>query len=210
MPQGSKLGPVLFTIFVNDPAEMIHDCEVVQYTDDTQLVHTGTTDELPDLITRAEITLSLAKTYFNRNSLMINPNKTQCLFVGRPFIRRIPSDTTINFDNVHITPSKHIKNLGIYMDCHKTFDVHIQEMHKKVMGVLLFLKKIKDKFEINTKKIAIQSLALSIINYCLPVYDTINSTLLRRVKKLKNFAAKECAGGARRSDHATPFITQLE
>ncbi len=96
------------------------------------------------------------------------------------------------------------------MDCHMTLDRHIQEMHKKVMGILFFLNRIKDKFEINARKIAIQSLPLSIINYCLPVYGTTNSTLLRRLQKLQNFAAKVCAGGARRSDHATPFITQLE
>ncbi len=97
------------------------------------------------------------------------------------------------------------------MDCHLTFDAHIQEVHEKVKRTLFFfLNRIKDKFEINTKKIVIQSLALSIINYCLPVYGTTNSTLLRRVQKLQNFAAKVCVGGARRSDHATPFITQLE
>ena len=42
------------------------------------------------------------------------------------------------------------------------------------------------------------------------MYGTTNSTLLLKVQKLQNFAAKICAGGARRSDHATPFITQLE
>ncbi len=114
MPQESILGPILFTIFVNDLTEMIHDCEVVQYADDTQFVHTGTTDELPDLITGAETALSLAKTYFNRNGLTMNPSKTQCLFVDtRPFIRRVPFDTTINFDTDLITPSKDIKNLTL-------------------------------------------------------------------------------------------------
>ncbi len=91
-----------------------------------------------------------------------------------------------------------------------TFDVHIQEMHKKVMRILLFLNRVKDKFEINARKIIIQSLALSVINYCLPVYGTANSTLLRRLQKLQNFAAKVCAGGGRRFDLATPFITQHE
>ncbi len=42
------------------------------------------------------------------------------------------------------------------------------------------------------------------------MYGTTNSTLIRRVQKLQNFAAKVCVGGARRSDRATPFITQLE
>ncbi len=80
------------------------------------------------------------------------------------FIRRIPSDMTINFDSALITPSKQIKDLGIYMDCHMTFDVHIQEMHKEVMRILFFLNRIKDEFEMNTRKILIESLALSIIN----------------------------------------------
>ncbi len=90
-----------------------------------------------------------------------------------------------------------------------TFDVHIQEMHKELMGILFLLNRIKDKFEINTRKTVIQSLALS-IKYCLPGYGTTNTTLLRRLQKLHNFAAKVCAGGAGRSHHDTPFITQLE
>ncbi len=96
------------------------------------------------------------------------------------------------------------------MDQHMSFEVHIHEMHKKVMGTLLLANRIRDKFDPATRKIVIQSLALSGINYCLQVYCTANNTQMRRMQKLQNFAAKICAGGARRSDHATPFITQLE
>ena len=78
------------------------------------------------------------------------------------------------------------------------------------MGHLLFINKVKDKLKSETRKTVVKSIALSTVNYCLPIYGTTNSTLLRRVQQLQNFAAKICAGGARRSDHATPFITQLE
>ncbi len=75
VPQGSILGTILFTIYVNDLTDMVHDCEVVQYVvDDTQFTNTVTTDELPDLITRVETTLTLAMAYFSRNGLMINLN----------------------------------------------------------------------------------------------------------------------------------------
>ncbi len=70
-------GPILFNIYVNDLAEAIAACGVIQYADDTQLVHTGSLDALPDLIERAEATFSLAQQYFTANRLMLNSSKTQ-------------------------------------------------------------------------------------------------------------------------------------
>ncbi len=65
----------------------------------------GTADNLPDLISRAETTLSLAKIYFNRNSLMLNSNKIPCLFNGTNQLIRQVLNMTINFDNPSITPT---------------------------------------------------------------------------------------------------------
>ncbi len=72
--QGTVLGSVFFNIYFNDIRKAITDCGVVQYADDTQLVHTGSVDALPDLIEKVEITLSLAKKYFSANGLLLNSN----------------------------------------------------------------------------------------------------------------------------------------
>ena len=71
-----------FNIYVNDLKEAITDCDIIQYAYDTQMIHTDSADILQDLIYRAEATLSLAKSYFNTNGLMLNTNKTQCIFIG--------------------------------------------------------------------------------------------------------------------------------
>ncbi len=76
-----------------------------------------------------------------------------------------------------------VKNLGVYMDQHMSFEVPIVEMHKKVMGILLLVNRIRDKFDADTRKIVIQSLAVSGVNYCLQVYDTTNNMQMRHVQK---------------------------
>lgn len=134
VPQGSILGPILFIIFVNDISEYIKDCLLVLYADDTQLLLTGTISNLNDLIKRAEATLIAAKSYFQRNGLTVNEAKTQCIFIGsRQYISRIPEDTVLKFNDNNLTPSKYVKNLGVYMDQYMLFDTHIDEMAKKLL-----------------------------------------------------------------------------
>ncbi len=78
------------------------------------------------------------------------------------------------------------------------------------MGQLLFFNRVRDEFDSETRKTVVESIALSAVNDCLPLYGITTGTLLSRVQQLQNFAAKICAGRARRSDHATPILAQLK
>ncbi len=65
---------------------------------------------------------------------------------------------------MHIYPSTHVKNLGV-QDKYMLFDVHIDELDK-VMGVLMFLNRVSEHFDKSTRIILVQSLVLSLVNYC--------------------------------------------
>ncbi len=72
VPQGSVLGPTLFSIYVNDLASFLSNCDVVQYADETQIIPSSDIDNLEDLIKKPEDSLKLAKIYFHANGLMLN------------------------------------------------------------------------------------------------------------------------------------------
>lgn len=214
-PQGTMLGPFLFIILVNDMAkkvnEIINDCTLVQYADDTQFLHSASVNELDYLVNKAEITLRNARLYFLKNGLKMNDNKTQCIFIGsRQLLSHIPSNIEIKLHDTTIKPTTHVKNLGVYIDNYMTFDKHISEISKKTMGTLMYLNRIKDFFDIATRKIIVQSLVLSILNYCNIIWGNTNANQLTKIKKLQNFAAKIIDGKAKKYDHVTHIIKDLK
>ena len=80
VPQGSLLGPLLFTLFVNDMPNNVQFCELALYDDDTCLF-TSSTD--PGEIERKlnEDILSLSK-WLKDNKLMVNSKKCEVMFIG--------------------------------------------------------------------------------------------------------------------------------
>ena len=210
VPQGSILGPLLFTIFVNDMFKVATDCDLVQYADDSQFIFVGSPNDIMDLKRQAEQTMKKAKLYFDSNGLKVNPQKTQVIFIGsRQNIAKVPSDLKMDFDGVLIEPSNLVKNLGVVFDNYMTFEKHINDLRRKTMGSLLFLNHLKDKVEKDTRIMLVQSLALCSIDYCFKIWGSAGKTQIQRVQKLQNFAAKIAVGNVRKYDRATPCINEL-
>ena len=103
-----------------------------------------------------------------------------------------------------------MKNLGVYFDRYMLIDVHIAKLNTKTMWTLMFINGVSEHFDKTTRKTVVQSLVLSLINYCICIWTCTNKTLIHTVQKLQNFAAKIVNGGARKYDHVTPIIKELE
>ena len=211
VPQGSILGPILFLIFINDMSVTLGKHFIIQYADDLQVIIPGVINELYDLIQRGEEALREAKEYFQKNGLSVNENKTQCIFIGsRQLISLIPDDTKINFGETAIVPSHSVKNLGVYMDHFLLYDKHIDHITKKVNGILMYINRIKHMLDRPTRLTLVQSLALSVINYCSRVWGNTTKEQLQRVQRSQNFAAKIVYGGLKKFDHVSPVFKELK
>ena len=141
----------------------------------------------------------------------MNVSKTQCMFVGTSqYLSMIHNNVKIKCGNEEIKISSHVKILGLYMDKHMTYSVHIDEISRKVSGILMYLSRIKDNFEDSTRIMIIQSLVLSVINYCIKLWGAANDLYLNKAQKLVNFAARVAVVGVKKYDHISPTLQQLQ
>ena len=145
------------------------------------------------------------------NGLMLNEKKTQVIFIGsRQYISRIPDNININFSGNIINPSKQVKNLGVYFDNYMDFNIHIDEMTRKTSGLLFYLNRIQDQSDSSIRIIVVQSLVLTVLNYCSTIWGMASKTQIDRVQKIQNFTAKVSVGGLRKYDHVQPAFEKLK
>lgn len=84
VPQGSILGPVLFTIYVKDLLSVPKRCLSASYVDDCKLYLSFSPAELTTSIYALNKDVVRRSQWCCKNSLFINPDKTKVLAVGAP------------------------------------------------------------------------------------------------------------------------------
>ncbi len=166
--------------------------------DDTLFILSDSAENFPQLIRKTEDTLHEIKSYFNTNGLLLNLNKTQCIFIGsRTLLSRIPTDTVPHAGDTCIKLCESLK-ISIFSDKHLLLNTHT---HNRDDGERL--RRSTDDLH-RKRKLAMQTLVLGTINNGMMIAH------LQRVQKLHNFSAKVAAGGRSRHDHASSILEELK
>ena len=189
-PQGTKLGPILWLIYVDDLKSFDYDTKCIKFADDTTCykpIIDPSTENISDAIL-------LANTWSEQNNIL-NSSKTVILNVA--FTNKPAMHLGISYgdDNLFISPSEHTKSLGVFIDntlITITFSNHVDYIVSKCSQRLYLMRLLKrmgmDRDGLRTFYIANIK---SIISYACPVwYNLLSGTDKTRRERIQRSATR--------------------
>ncbi|XP_055604927.1 uncharacterized protein LOC129753156 [Uranotaenia lowii] len=140
VPQGSNLGPLLFTLFCNDINLLLTGCGVLLYADDLKifLVINSQSDCL-----ELQRFLDTVVNWCANNLLVLSVAKCCIITFGR---RKNPFVYDYNVMGEQLHRVEEIKDLGVLLDSRMTFKRHYSKVLEKANRMLGFIIRLSKEF----------------------------------------------------------------
>lgn len=190
VPQGSILGPILFSTFMLDVPPIFRFSSLHMYADDIQIYISCKASEasVRETINNLNSDLEAFSIWCKENGLRINPQKSVTMCIGNEVLKKpldIESyDIIVNKDTIKYV--QQVKNLGVIIDSSLNFNAHVNNVTKQSFMTLKALYQFKHSLSEDVKMTLMRSLIYPKIDYGSNVYFNFlaeyNKNKLQRIQ----------------------------
>jgi len=207
VPQGSVLGPFLFSVYVNDFPRILKKCSCHMYADDIQLYLSCDKSDVQSGANVLNEELIRVDSWAKANKLQINPRKSKCLFIYNKHVDPtcLP---TITIDHSTIKYVDRAKNLGLTFNTTLSWNDHINITVGKVSGMLRCLWPTQSFTPLNIRLLIAQTYLLPVLLYGCEVFANADAVHSQKLKVCYNNIARYVYK-LRRYDHISEYAQKI-
>jgi Reverse transcriptase (RNA-dependent DNA polymerase) len=187
VPQGSILGPLLFSLFINDISSCIKFSNYHIYADDVQIYLSGREGGIASVINQINSDLASVSHWSTENGLCLNSQKTQVMAIHRNPCSVLPP---VKIGDTIMPYSTKVKNLGVIMNCNLTWNDQISSIVSGVNGALSRLWCTANFTPVETRRKLVVALLLPKFQYCDILFSQSSVGNRDRLNKCYNSCAR--------------------
>ena len=180
VPQGSILGPTLFSIYINDIVQA-SSFRVRLFADDTALIMSDKSMETLNIKVNNE--LIKITNWLNNNKLSLDYTKTSCLLIS-PQVNNL--ELVVRINGNHIKISDAVKYLGITLQPKLRWYNHINILCKKLSRASGIIAKLRHYVDNKILLVIYYSLVQSHLLYGILTWGSENTTTLKPLQTIQN------------------------
>ena len=180
VPQGSILGPVLFSVYINDLPNVCQTVHFQMYADDAVIFTPAkSTQEASSSLTSA---LENIQHWLLESGLLLNKKKTVAMMFTKKPIKLERSNVFLGGMELDIV--EEFKYLGVTLDPTLSFKKHIKLTANRIKFNLQNFKQIRSSMTITSAKMFLHSMIFSHIDYCITTWSLAGNTILKPIEML--------------------------
>ena len=184
VPQGTVLGPLLFSIYMNDIVDCVNS-EIRLFADDCVCYRIIKQKTDCDIL---QNDISKLESWANTWEMRFQPAKCSILQLTRNKTRKI--DANYMLKQTLLEKVKTTKYLGVNLSCDLKWNTHVQKTCAKANSVLNLLRRNFHKCSQKSKEQAYNSLVRPILEYASAIWDPYQESLQADIEKVHRRAAR--------------------
>ncbi|CAB0029193.1 unnamed protein product [Trichogramma brassicae] len=208
VPQGSVLGPLLFSLFINDLPDVLVDSRCMLFADDLQVYSSFFPKDFALALSAFNRNVNAVSAWATANGLSLNKAKTQVMLMGSDaFLGRFDLFTTrrVLLEGMPLPYATVVKSLGVYIQPNLDSGAHVKQVVKRVHRVLYSLRHHRKALPRPIRKDLVESLIFQHFNTISILFQYQEIKLQRALNACVRYVVDRIGW----MDHVTPHRLAL-